>query len=75
MFQAALVAAVMNIAIPINLGEIINVMTRFMVNGSTNNFTTEMQKPVLNILGYYIVQVTVKNIYRMLSDDTLVIGF
>lgn len=56
--KAALAAAVMNIQLPIYLGNVIEVMTHFIGEGSRGNFSAEMQAPVLSILALYVAQVS-----------------
>uniref|UniRef100_A0A1B6MMU4 ABC transmembrane type-1 domain-containing protein n=1 Tax=Graphocephala atropunctata TaxID=36148 RepID=A0A1B6MMU4_9HEMI len=66
---AALAAAVMNIQIPIYLGTVINVMTRYVGTAAPGNFNTEMQGPVFSILGLYAAQSVATFIYIYLLSN------
>ncbi|XP_054278563.1 mitochondrial potassium channel ATP-binding subunit-like [Macrosteles quadrilineatus] len=61
---AILAAAVLNIQLPRLLGDIVNVMTRFMSSvGSQASFSSEMRSPVFKILGLYIAQASATFLY------------
>lgn len=62
-------AAVMNIHLPIYLGEIINVMTRFMGSESRGSFSSQMQGPVLNVMGLYLSQVCTLHVANKSHHD------
>ncbi|XP_046661301.1 mitochondrial potassium channel ATP-binding subunit isoform X2 [Homalodisca vitripennis] len=66
---AALAAALMNIQIPIYLGTVINVMTRYLGSVTPANFNAEMQGPVFSILGLYVAQSAATFVYIYLLSN------
>uniref|UniRef100_A0A1B6CLY8 Mitochondrial potassium channel ATP-binding subunit n=1 Tax=Clastoptera arizonana TaxID=38151 RepID=A0A1B6CLY8_9HEMI len=66
---AAFVVAVLNIQLPIYLGNIINVMTKFLKDQGSAAFTKEMKKPVMQILSLYVAQAAATFIYISLLSN------
>lgn len=53
---AAIIAALVNSELPIYLGNIINVMTKFIEDSAAHSFTSEMRTPVLHLIFLYFAQ-------------------
>jgi ATP-binding cassette subfamily B (MDR/TAP) protein 8 len=54
--QSALAAAIVNIKIPLLLGELVNIVSNF-THDEAGNFIEEIKKPALKLVGYYSLQV------------------
>ena len=67
-FQSALAVAIVNIQIPILLGDVVNVVSKY-TSESAGNFTEDIRKPGLKILQMFCIQVRMmmmfdSNLYR-----------
>lgn len=60
---AAIIAALINAELPVYLGNIINVMTKFIEDSTSHSFTTEMRTPVLHIIFLYFAQSAATLVY------------
>lgn len=56
-FQLAFGAAILNIQIPLMLGDLVNIVARYM-REHTGNYMREMRGPALKLLGLYGLQVS-----------------
>lgn len=56
--QSALAAALVNIKLPLMVGEVVNVVSRF-AKDSSGDFLAEIKKPALRLIGTYLLQVNV----------------
>ena len=54
--QSALAVAIVNIQIPILLGDVVNVVSRFTAEAA-GNFMDEIRQPALKLISMYGVQV------------------
>ena len=59
--QSALAVAIISIQIPILLGDVVNVVSKYSAATSENNFMQDMRKPSLRIIQMYGIQVPVKH--------------
>ena len=55
-FQSALGAAVVNIQIPILLGDVVNVLSRFTAE-TAGNFMDDIRQPAMKLVSMYGIQV------------------
>lgn len=60
-FQLAFGAAILNIQIPLMLGDLVNVVARYL-REHTSNYVQEIRGPALKLLGLYGLQVSTKKI-------------
>lgn len=60
-FQLAFGAAILNIQIPLMLGDLVNVVARYL-REHTSNYVQEISGPALKLLGLYGLQVSTKKI-------------
>lgn len=58
--QLAFGAAILNIHIPLMLGDLVNVVARFL-RDQTRSYIQEIKGPALNLLGLYVIQVSKQN--------------
>ena len=57
-FQSALAVAIVNIQIPILLGDVVNIVSKYSAEtAAQNNFVEEIRKPGLRIIYMYSIQV------------------
>ena len=56
--QSAFAVAIVNIQIPLILGDVVNVVSQFTAENA-GNFLEDMRKPATKIIGYYAIQVTI----------------
>ena len=58
--QSALVVSLANIQVPILLGEVVNVVARFIREAAVGgrSFSQEVAGPVLTLVKYYFIQVS-----------------
>lgn len=62
MFQSSLLVAFLNVQIPISLGAIMNVLSRFASEGNsiwTNEFFTDIKWPAFKVIQLYVLQVII----------------
>ena len=57
-FQCALAAALVNIKLPLMVGDVVNVVSKF-AKDSTGDFMAEIKKPALKLVGTYLIQVSI----------------
>lgn len=55
-FQCALAAALVNIKLPLMVGDVVNVVSKF-AKDNTGNFLEEIKRPALKLIATYIAQV------------------
>ena len=55
-FQCALATAVVNIKLPLMVGEVVNVISEF-AKDTTRNFIDDIKKPALRLIATYLIQV------------------
>lgn len=60
-FQLAFGAAILNIKIPLMLGDLVNVVARYL-REHTQNYVQEIRGPALKLLGLYGLQVSTKKL-------------
>lgn len=60
-FQLAFGAAILNIKIPLMLGDLVNVVARYL-REHTQNYVQEIRGPALKLLGLYGLQVSTKKV-------------
>lgn len=67
--QAALVVAMLNIQLPLYLGNIINILTKFTQNSTPGvSFMAEMRDPALKLVGIYVAQVKELKLFVKISS-------
>ena len=54
--QAALAVAIVNIQIPLLLGDVVNVLSQY-TNGAPGNFMDDIKEPGLKLITMYVIQV------------------
>lgn len=59
--QLAFGAAILNIQIPLMLGDLVNVVARYL-RENTGNYVHEIRGPALKLLGLYGIQVSTREI-------------
>lgn len=56
--QCALAAALVNIKLPLLVGDVVNVVSKY-AKENTGNFLEEIQKPAMKLVSTYLIQVNV----------------
>lgn len=56
-FQLAFGAAILNIQIPLMLGDLVNIVARYL-REHTGNYAYEIRGPAMKLLGLYGIQVS-----------------
>ena len=54
--QSALAVAIVNINVPLLMGELVNAVSKFTAQ-TASNFIDEVRKPVMKLVATYVVQV------------------
>ncbi|RZF41361.1 hypothetical protein LSTR_LSTR000075 [Laodelphax striatellus] len=60
---AAIIVAVLNVHLPIYLGGLINVMTRFLKDNEAVDYVAEMKGPVFRLISLYLIQSVATFVY------------
>ena len=59
LFQCALATALVNIKLPLMVGDVVNVVSQF-AKDNVGNFIEEIKKPALRLIATYLIQVNTK---------------